>query len=330
VPFDRPDLGFGGAVVAGQSTSIIEEQLAGLRAVIIVSGLVTLIVASAVGWLISRRALKPLQLLAETTDEIGRTGDLSRRLEPSSANDEVGHLTTSFNQMLDRVASAHDQLESSLAAQRRFVADASHELRSPLTTVRNNAGFLLGHPAADPRDRTEAIADMAAEAERMATLVDDLLELAGADTRPVRPKRPVGVRSLIEASVRRAERSGHAIQFDIGQDPIVLGDFDALARMVWILVHNATTHGSGTVEIEVRTAEGKATITVADRGPGIPEDGMARVFERFYRADPARSPAGAGLGLAIAQSVVDAHGGQIELINRDGGGVVATVTLPTA
>jgi two-component system OmpR family sensor kinase len=164
----------------------------------------------------------------------------------------------------------------------------------------------------------------------MATLVDDLLELAGADTRPDRSKRPAGVRSLIEASARRAERSGHKVEVDIDQDPSVLGDFDALARMVWILVHNATTHGSGTVEIGVLTAEGKTTITVADRGPGIPEDGMARVFERFYRADPARSPAGAGLGLAIAQSIVDAHGGQIELTNRDGGGVVATVTLPTA
>lgn len=328
VPFDRDDLGITGAVVAAQPTSFIEEQLAGLRAFIFFSGVVTLLVASMVGWLISRRALKPLQVLAETTDEIGRTGDLTRRLEPSTARDEVGRLTTSFNEMLDRVASAQDQLESSLKAQRRFVADASHELRSPLTTVRNNSGFLLGHPEADGRDRTEAISDIAAEAERMATLVDDLLELANADSRPARPPRPVALKAVVESAAHRAQRHGHHAELIVSADPVAPGDFDGLARMVWILVHNATSHGDGSVEVGLSETDGFATITVSDRGPGIPEDELDQVFERFHRSDPARSPAGAGLGLSIAQSIVRTHAGSITLANRDGGGLTATVTLP--
>jgi len=328
VPFDRDDLGITGAVVAAQPTSFIEEQLAGLRAFIFFSGVVTLLVASMVGWLISRRALKPLQVLAETTDEIGRTGDLTRRLEPSTARDEVGRLTTSFNEMLDRVASAQAQLESSLEAQRRFVADASHELRSPLTTVRNNSGFLLGHPEADGRDRTEAISDIAAEAERMATLVDDLLELASADSRPARPPRPVALKAVVESAAHRAQRHGHHVELIVSGDPVAPGDFDGLARMVWILVHNATSHGDGSVEVGISETDGFATITVSDRGPGIPEDELDQVFERFHRSDPARSPAGAGLGLSIAQSIVRTHAGSITLANRVGGGLTATVTLP--
>jgi len=328
VPFDRDDLGIVGAVAAIQPTAFVEEQLTGMRAVIFFSGMVTLIVASIVGWLISRRALKPLQVLAETTDEIGRTGDLSRRLEPSSARDEVGRLTTSFNEMLDRVASAQTQLESSLEAQRRFVADASHELRSPLTTVRNNSGFLLGHPEAKGRDRTEAIADIAAEAERMATLVDDLLELASSDARPARAPRPVALKAVIESAAHRAQRHGHLVDLAVSGDPVTPGDFDALARMVWILVHNATSHGDGSVEVGLTELKGMATVTVSDRGPGIPEDELDQVFERFHRSDPARSPAGAGLGLAIAESIARTHAGSITLTNRDGGGLTATVTLP--
>jgi two-component system, OmpR family, sensor kinase len=330
MPFERADLGISGAVVAGQSTAAIDEQLAGLRAVIVVLALMTMAVASIVSWLVTRRALRPLQVLAETSDEIGHSGDSARRLPPSKARDEVGRLTSSFNEMLDRVESGHDQLESSLAAQRRFVADASHELRSPLTTVRNNAGFLIGHPEAEPRDRTEAIADIAAEAERMANLVDDLLELARADTQQTRAGRPVEVRALIEAAAHRAERHGHTVEVEIEDDPIVLGDFDALARLVWILVHNAATHGGGEIRVGATATAETVQITVTDGGPGVPEHQLGRVFERFYRADPARSPAGAGLGLPIAESIVHSHDGTISLANRDDGGLVATIALPRA
>jgi len=329
VPFDRADApAVTGAVVAAQSTAFIEEQLAGIVGVVVFAAVVALLVAAVVGWLISRRALRPLHGLAETTDEIGRTGDLERRLDPVATDDEVGRLTTSFNEMLDRIAQTRAQLEQSLDSQRRFVADASHELRSPLTTIRNNAGFLIGHPDAADRDRTDAIADISAEAERMASLVDDLLELAGADARPQRPQRPVSLASVAEATARRAVRHGVALTTNIDGDPTVNGNLDAIARLVWILVENSATHGRSAVELTISSENGGATIEVLDRGPGIPEVELAQVFERFYRSDPARSPSGSGLGLAIAASITHRHDGSLTLRNRDGGGLVATVTLP--
>jgi len=328
VPFARPDLGLTGAVVAGESTMFVEEQLAGLRAVIVFAGIITLIVAAIVSWLVSGRALQPLRRLAETTSEIARTGDLSRRLPPTNANDEVGRLTSSFDGMLDRLQGAQEQLTSALQAQQRFVADASHELRSPLTTIRNNAGFLMGHPDAQTQDRTEAIADIAAETDRMAYLVDDLLELAVADSHREWPQRPVGLRPLLEAAADRARRHGTVISVAVTGEATVLGDHDALGRMVWILVHNAMTHGGEPIEAKLDITGDSAVITVSDRGEGIPDASLARVFERFYRADPARSPAGAGLGLAIASEVAHRHGGSVSVANRVDGGLVATVTLP--
>ena len=181
VPWSRSDLGATGIVVAGQSTAYTEEQIAGLTAVLWISGIITLIAAVVVSWLVSGRALRPLHQLAETTDEIGTTGDLSRRLPPVKADDEVGVLTTSFNAMLDRLEDSQERLQANLTAQRRFVGDASHELRSPLTTIRSNAGFLRDRPDVSPNDREEALADIEAESDRMAHLIDDLLLLARAD-----------------------------------------------------------------------------------------------------------------------------------------------------
>jgi len=133
---------------------------------------------------VSGRAVRPLADLAETTDEIAATGDLSRRLPSVKANDEVGRLTTSFNAMLASLEETRARLASSLDTQRQFVADASHELRSPLSTIRGNAGFLMDRPDATEEDRNEAIGDISAEADRMSLLVDDLLMLARGDRPP--------------------------------------------------------------------------------------------------------------------------------------------------
>src|SRR6185295_15151610 len=167
----------GGIVVAGQSTAFPINQLAGLRAFLLISAIVTLIAVAVVSWLVAGRAVRPLVTLAETTGAIGTTGDLSKRLAPSKSRDEVGRLTTSFNAMLERLQSAQAELAAALAAQQRFVADASHELRTPLSTIRTNAEFLRERPDAAASDRAEAIADVVSEAERMSRLVDGLLVL---------------------------------------------------------------------------------------------------------------------------------------------------------
>lgn len=318
-----------GAVIAGQSTAFEEEQLAGLRAVLWISGMITLIAASIVAWLVSGRALKPLQDLVETTDEVGRTGDLSRRLPPNQSRDEVGRLTTSFNAMLGELETAQQRLAQSLEAQRRFVADASHELRSPLTTIRNNAGFLIDRPDATATDREEAVADITAEAERMTHLVDDMLTLALADADTPRARAPIDLSVLLHEATRRAERLDLPVTLSAPVPAVVLGDRAALERLVWVLVDNAAKHGDGDIDIELTIADGSAVIEVADDGPGIPPHQLERVFDRFHRGDASRSPAGAGLGLAIAREIALAHGGTIAAANHDAGATF-TIRLPLA
>jgi two-component system OmpR family sensor kinase len=321
--------GESGIAVAAQSARFVEQQIAGVRFFLIFAAIVTIIAVALVSWFVIGRALRPLRTLTATADEIARTGDLSRRLPDVRTRDEVGVLTASFNGMLERVSAAQDELGASLAAQRRFVADASHELRTPLTTIRNNAGFLAEHPDAVATDRAEALADIEAESERLSRLVDDLLRLARADAGGRLERAPVDLRAIVEDVARKARRPDrNVIVAAWGGAAVVDGDGDALTRLAWILVDNALRHGSGDVEVAVRAEGGSVALTVADRGPGIPPGNETRIFERFHRADPARSGGGAGLGLAIATTIVDAHGGTIEAANREGGGAVFRVTLP--
>jgi len=315
-------------LVVGQSTAFLDEQLSGLNAVIGVAAVLAVIASLFVSWLVSGRALRPLRELAETTDEIGRTGDLSRRLPPVETPDEVGALTASFNSMLEQLESTNSQLSDALLAQRRFVADASHELRSPLTTIRSNAGFLADRPNATLDDRTEAIDDISAEAERMARLVDDLLTLAVRDASQQNQAVPVNIDQILKDLRPRAAALQQEIVWSSTSHALIHGDRDALTRLVWILIDNASRHGA--TEIVVGTVDHPmhVSIVVTDDGPGFPPEDLKRVFERFYRVDAARSPSGSGLGLSIADAVTQEHGGTISAANGPGGGAIVTVTLP--
>lgn len=315
-----------GAVIVAQSTEFIEQRIDELQAVLFVALIVTLLVAAIVGWFVTRRALRPIRRLAETTDRIGSTGDLSQRLPQVKHRDEVGVLTRSFNGMLDRLQDSQARLARSLDAQQRFVADASHELRSPLTTIRNNAGFLVDRPDAAAADRAEAISDIAAEAERMSVLVDDLLALARSDAGVVVGSEPVDLVEVVEAVLHHMRPESATVDTPLRAP--VRGDRQALHRMVRILVDNAITHGGGIVDIGIAPAGGGWRLSVADRGPGFPPEDLVRVFDRFYRADPARAAAGSGLGMAIARGIADAHRATMIAANRPGGGAVIEVELP--
>ena len=293
-------------------------------------GIITIIAVAIVSFLVIGRALRPLRTLAATADEIGRTGDLSRRLPAVRTEDEVGVLTASFNGMLDRVEAAQTGLAEALAAQRRFIADASHELRTPLTTIRSNAEFLAEHPVAAESDRTEAVADIVGEAERMSRLVDDLLLLARVDAGAGLTSRPVDLAAIAADVARKASRAGRPVRAGATASAVVDGDPDALSRLVWILVDNALVHGGGEVDLTVASDQEWVTVAVADRGPGLPPGDPVALFERFHRADRARSGEGAGLGLAIARSIVDAHRGSIVAADRPDGGAIFTVSLPAA
>ena len=323
-----------GLVVAGQSTAFVANQIAGFRAFLLFSAIVTLVAVAIVSWLVAGRAVRPLVALSETTSAIRSTGDLGRRLPTSKTNDEVGRLTTSFNAMLDRLQAAQSELAAALAAQQRFVADASHELRTPLATIRTNAEFLHARPDATDADRSAAIADVASEAERMSRLVDGLLVLARADAGVAMERRPVDVRAIATAEAQRLRPSGRQpdgagdIRVDAPGAALVNGDADALGRAVRILLDNAIRHGSPPINMTVGRADGRVRVEVHDAGAGIPPGNEERIFERFYHADPSRSGEGTGLGLAIARAIVEAHGGTVRAANAAGGGAVVTMELP--
>jgi signal transduction histidine kinase len=324
----------GGVVVAGQSTAFLNNQLAGIRVFLVIAAVVTLIVVAIVSWLVAGRAVRPLVTLAETTSAIGITGDLSRRVALSRSRDEVGRLTTSFNAMIERLQTSQADLAAALAAQQRFVADASHELRTPLSTIRTNAEFLRERPDATPDDRAEAMADLASEAERMSRLVDGLLVLARADAGVAFERRPVDLRAVATEEARRVLPPGRArdetpgVRVSSEGSALVSGDPDALGRAIRVLIDNAFRHGNPPVGITVTNRDRRVRVEVRDAGPGMPQGSEERIFERFYRADPARSGEGTGLGLSIARAIVQAHGGTIRATAADGGGAAVTIELP--
>ncbi len=327
--WENPSVGVG-VVAASQSETVIADQLLGLRWFLVVFGIIALVAAAIGAWFMAGRALRPLKLLAETTDEIGSTGDLSRRLPPVDRNDEVGALTDSFNAMLDGIESARRDKDLIIAAQKRFVADASHELRSPLTSIRANAGFLVERPDASPKDRVDATSDISQEASRMSVLIDDLLTLARADIR----RDDTSDFSLVDLCgvARSTERRARNLDIDLTLDTpdtlIVWGHESDLGEVLWILVDNADRHGAESVGVSIGSSGSEATIEIVDDGPGIPNGEAERIFDRFYRADPQRSGPGYGLGLSIARSVIERHGGSIVAHDFDGSGATFTVTLP--
>jgi two-component system, OmpR family, sensor kinase len=325
-----------GVVVAAQPTAFARDQLSGFRVVLVVAAVLTGVAGAVASWVVAGRALRPLRDLTGTAAEIAGTGDLGRRLPVDRGSAETVALADGFNAMMDRLQRSQQDLAESLDRQRRFVADASHELRTPLSTIRANAGFLVQRPDVDPADRAAALADLSAETDRMADLVDDLLVLARSDAAPPAASRPVDLAALAADVARPAGTSGRPV--DRPAPVLVFGDEAALRRMLGCLVRNARTHGAGGtagagvdgVSVEVTRHGPEVLVRVADRGPGFPSGALERVFDRFYRADPSRSGDGAGLGLAIARAVAEQHGGAVTAANRDGGGACVTVRLPAA
>jgi signal transduction histidine kinase len=324
-------------VAAGQSTAVIAENLQGLRAVLLIAGIVTVLAAWLVSRLVANRALEPLRQLVGTTAEIASTGDFGRRLEQAQSDDEVGALTSSFNAMLDRLAESHRQLEESLERQRRFVADASHELRNPLAIIRSNLSFLEMRPQANPNDLKAALSDSSRAAIRMTELIDDLLRLARLDAGQVSPHQPLRISMIVSAAV---ERSGLADQITLtsGVDVSVAGNEEDLTRIITNLIENAALHGAPPIDISIELVEDQGTwvaVKVSDSGPGIPAEQLEVIFDRFYRGDQARSGGGTGLGLAISRGLATQHGGRLTASNRSesdrpGPGAVITLLLPAS
>ena len=323
-----------GFVVTGQSTRVLESNLSGVLGFLIISGVPTLIAALVASWLVAGRALKPLKNVAGAADEIGRLRDFGRRLPKLRSRDEVAILSTSFNRMLD-------QLQDSFESQRRFVADASHELRTPLTTIQGNAGLLAQGPPIAEDVRRAAAADIVAESERMARLVDRMLTLARADSGLQLELTPVELRRLVTEVCRQAGAVNPERTIIVeAVDATVAGDEDALRQLVWILLDNALRYTRSRISVRLGVTGDWARLMVGDDGPGIAPGDRERVFERFYKVDAARAESdaakvdaartarGAGLGLSIARWIADQHRGRIIAAGSPDGGAGMFVDLP--
>jgi two-component system OmpR family sensor kinase len=311
----------GGYVVTGQSTKVPQSNLSGIVVFLVISAVPALLAALIASWLVAGRALRPLNIVATTAEDIGRTRDFGRRLPPQTSHDEVERLTASFNGMLSRLGDAFD-------SQRRFVADASHELRTPLTTIQGNAGLLASRDVS-PEVRDAAVADVVQESARMSRLVDRLLTLAGADAGRELRLVPVDLGGVLAEVCRQATvaQPAHAIEVEY-QPARVDGDEDALRQLLWILLDNALRYARTKVAVRLSRESGWARLVVADDGPGIAADERARVFERFYRADTSRSGSHSGLGLSIASWIVLQHHGRIVVGSATLGGAAFLVDLP--
>jgi signal transduction histidine kinase len=294
------------------------------------SALGVLFVASlGVGWAVAGRVLRPIGRITAVARDIQAT-DLSRRIELPGPDDELKQLGDTFDAMLAR-------LDAAFAAQRQFVADASHELRNPLAIIRTNVDVALADPRADPEDLRQTIAVVKRASDRMARLVDDLLALARRQE-PTLEHEPVDLGDAVaEASddfVVPAAARNIVLDRAIAPGVVVTGDRDALKRAVANLLDNAVRLAPEGSRIRLATgSEGdRAWIAVADEGPGIAPEDQPHVFDRFWRADKARSRAdgGTGLGLAIVRQIAESHGGQVRLQSKVGVGSSFVIWLPVA
>jgi two-component system sensor histidine kinase MprB len=269
---------------------------------------------------IADTALAPVRRLTAAAERIAETRDLALRLD-ERGSDEVARLGTSFNRMLLA-------LDRSLAAQRRLVADASHEFRTPLTSMRTNVELLGRGDALPEAERAAVVRDVVDQLDELSGLVADMIELARDGEAPAR-EEDVRLDDVVRDAVERARRHAPHVEFAAELKPTtVRGDPQRLSRAVSNLLDNAVKWSPSGSTIDVRVAG--AAVVVRDRGPGIAEDELPLVFERFYRSPRARGTPGSGLGLAIVKQVAESHGGSAHAANAPGGGAEFRLVLPRA
>jgi two-component system, OmpR family, sensor histidine kinase MprB len=315
------------ALVIAQPLQPTKDLLGDLSVVLIVIGGIGILLAALAGTAVARGSLRPVQRLTHATERVARTGDL--RPITVTGDDELARLTQSFNTMLGAVSEAQER-------QRRLVADAGHELRTPLTSLRTNLELLLaaekpGAPKLSEKDRVEINDDVRAQLDELTQLIGDLVELAREDASQT-VWEPVDLGEIVEQALDRARRRAGDLEFDVKVAPWrIIGDAGSLERAVLNLFDNAVKFSppGGTVWVRLGpTGDGFAVLQVADQGPGIADEDLPRVFDRFYRSQEARTLPGSGLGLAIVKQAAIRHGGEV-LAGRTGdGGALFTMRLP--
>ncbi len=312
--------GPGAAVQVARPLSEVDESLEriGLFLLLIAAGGV--VIAGAFGLLVARAALTPVKRLTETAERVTKTRDLSQRIDVSG-RDELGRLATSFNTMLAA-------LEEATRAQRQLVADASHELRTPLTSLRTNIEVLASDRALPPGERSRLLTDVVEQLGEMTTLIAELIELARAEQQTAE-QEDLRLDLLVADVVERARRNLPGVEYATElEESIVHGVPATIERAVANLLDNAAKWSPPGAEVDVVVRDGR--VVVRDRGPGIADEDLPYVFDRFYRARSARGMPGSGLGLAIVRQVAEAHGGGVAAEKAEGGGTRLVLDLGAA
>jgi two-component system sensor histidine kinase MprB len=305
----------------------VDHVLSHLRLILLLLCAGGIGLAAVLGRLAATRVLAPLAEVAQTARRIEETDDLSTRLRVH-ADDEVGQLATRFNAMLEHLEASRGALDESVRAQRQLVADASHELRTPVTSLRTNIEVLLAGGELGEEDRRRLLADVVEQSEELSALVNDLIELARGDE-PHGDVDDVRLDRVVAESLARARRNAPAIEFTERLEPVVVqGVAERLERAVNNLLDNAARHSPPGAVVEV-TVDG-AGVRVRDHGTGVDPDDLPYVFDRFFRGSTSRGRQGSGLGLAIVRQVTEQHGGRATAANAQDGGAVFTLELPTS
>ena len=328
--------GNGTTAVMAFSLQSMNSALDRLIVVAFLTALIMLVMVVVLSALVIRFGMRPLIDMEHTAEAIS-SGDLTRRVPTGSARTEVGRLGASFNAMVTKIEAAFTEKDHSEQTLRRFVADAGHELRTPLSTIRGYAELTRTGALPDQPARDQALERIEAEAVRLGVLVDELLLLARLDQhRPLNPSR-VDLAALATDAVADAQILDPArnINYSGPEAPAIASvDADRIRQVLTNLLNNALTHTPAGTPVRVRVESVGTTIRVSvqDEGPGLTADQVSRVFERFYRVDAGRdrSRGGSGLGLAIVQGVVVASGGTVTCESTPGAGTTFTVTLPAA
>ncbi|MFD7277919.1 ATP-binding protein [Streptomyces sp. NPDC059862] len=315
------------AVSLAQPTSTVDKPLTTLAWVLLVVSGIGVVGAGAAGLWVARTGLRPVDKLTEAVEHVARTEDLTIRIPvKDDSEDEVARLSRSFNSMTSALASSRE-------LQQQLIADAGHELRTPLTSLRTNIELLTrseetGRPIPEA-DRKALLASVKAQMTELAALIGDLQELSRSEGQRGERVQVLSLEETVESALRRARLRGPELTITADLEPwYVRAEPAALERAVVNILDNAVKFSPEGGTIEVQLSEG--VLTVRDHGPGIPEDELPHVFDRFWRSPSARALPGSGLGLSIVARTVQQAGGEVTLARAEGGGTVATVRLPGA
>jgi two-component system, OmpR family, sensor histidine kinase MprB len=309
--------GPGAALQVARPLTEVEQSLDRIGLFLILVALGGVVIAAILGLLVARGALTPVKRLTTTVERVTETQDLSERIDVEG-KDELSRLAASFNTMLAA-------LEESTRAQRQLVADASHELRTPLTSVRTNIEVLAGDRTLPPEERARLLSDVVEQLGEMTMLISELIELARAEQMTVEPE-DVRLDLLVADIVERARRNRPEVVYSLDLEPATVQGVSAtIERAVGNLLDNAAKWSPPGAQVEVSLRDGE--LAVRDYGPGIAEEDLPYVFDRFYRARAARGMPGSGLGLAIVRQVAESHGGEVVAERADGGGTRMRLTL---